>query len=427
MINKRKRIFIGVFIVLTLFVIKWQGADYLNVRIEGLSNWDSFLSGVSYLRKYRSKKLTTSDSLTAYFKHQNIAYKNFHKNSSDSSIVSIGFVGDLMWIKSNWNNFLSPEVKSRLELYDVMFGNLESPIDTLSPVPGFWPDYQTYNSDPGLIRSFYSEKKQRNIFSALSLANNHCFDRKSEGLYNTMQFLDKEGIKYSGVRFKANNSEPYTLIEENGIRIGYYALCWGVNDSREQKISDIKINILPGIAPLDPKQVNTDEVAKILKLMTKDSIDFKVLSIHWGYEYELYPDLEIMKIAHKLVEFGADLIIGSHPHVIQPDEICYMNTYSDDSTSINAETNSFLIKHKLTDQSGIPRKALIVYSLGNFTTNMFTRECNKGAIQSIKLIRNRLTGKIDWQSPDIQYIYNTDSDPLTGKKKLLMWKDSATF
>jgi poly-gamma-glutamate synthesis protein (capsule biosynthesis protein) len=417
LIINRKLVF-GVCIVLATFSsIAWFSADYKNTRIEGLSQWDSFLSGISYLRKYNQKKLTTTDSLAAYFRNQIIAQEYYQEIRPDSTILSIGAVGDLMWIKSDWDHFLSPEVKSVLETQDVVFGNLETPIDTCTDVPGFWPDYLTYNSAPGLVRSFYSEKKHKNIFSAFSIANNHCFDRKEAGLARTIQFLDKEGIKCAGIVHEGSSSKKYTLIEEKGIRIGFYAACWGVNDPEEMKKSKIKVNIIPGIAPLEPKKINTRALREVLLEMEDDSIDFKVLSLHWGYEYELYPDPEIMKLAHQLVIFGADLIIGSHPHMVQPNEICYVNNYSDPLLH-HIETTGLLKSNHLTDGKSLPRKSLIMYSLGNFTTNMFTELCKTGAIQTIILRKNSETNKIDWYYRGIDYVYNQHNIPVPGSRKL---------
>ncbi len=150
--------------------------------------------------------------------------------------------------------------------------------------------------------------------------------------------------------------------------------------------------------------------------MSRDSIDIKILSLHWGYEYELYPDPAIIKMARMLASKGADIIIGSHPHVIQPNEICLINGYHELLSPALEDTTGYCI---LSDSAGIPRKSLIIYSPGNFSTAMYTSLCRLGAINSVNLFVNPVTGRIDWTVPEIRYVYNTPSDPVTHLRKLM--------
>ena len=392
---------------------------YLKFRAEGVPVSKSAWSGVKYIRKYFNKRVLAPDSIVDYFERQSDLIASLKEPDDQDKILSLAFLGDIMWIRDSWSNFLSKDVRSYLEGMDLVFGNLETPIDTSLPVPAFFPDYFSYNSSPGLINSFNREEGGGSILTAVSVTNNHSFDRGSDGLIRTTEFLRGRGIGYSGIKDETGLSEEYLKFVKNGIRIGFYAASWGLNNPEDQE-GDLKTNVIPGIAPLDAGAIDLSGLAGILRKMSTDSIDVKILSLHWGYEFELYPDPEIIKVARMLAAKGADIIIGSHPHVIQPNEICLFNGYRELLNLTPGDTSRFCI---LSDSTGIPRKSLIIYSAGNFATAMYTPLCRLGAINSVSLFVNPATGKIDWTAPEVKYIYNTPSDPVNHQRKLMLWDE----
>ncbi len=413
-------------IVSTIDSRKLQSTDpksekrYLAFRAEGYPLSKNVLSGIKYFRKYLNKRIAAPDSITDYFRNQALLDEVLIKNNDEQGILSLAFVGDIMWIKDNWEDFLSKEVKSYLETKDMVFGNLETPVVKHMPVPSFWPDYVSYNSSPGLITSFNRADGNGNIFTALSLANNHALDRGTEGLAETIRFLEENGIESAGVAVDGECHGDYLMFSKNGVRIGYYALSWGLNNPEDLPRKEISMNIIQGIAPLDVNEIDLSEITGVLKKMEHDGIDIKILSLHWGYEYETYPDPEIMKIARRLAVNGADIITGSHPHVLQPDEVCFINGYQNYLNLAVDDSSKYCF---LSDSTGIPRKSLIIYSLGNFVTAMFTPLCRLGAIQSVNLYTNPVTGKTDWTVPEIRYVYNTPSDPENKKRRLIFWDE----
>jgi len=393
--------------------------EYLKFRAEGIPVSKSALSGAKYIRKYYKKRVLTPDSTVDYFKRQALLNASLMQFNNQPKVMSIAFLGDIMWIRNNWSGFLSPAVKSYLEEMDMVFGNLETPVDTRMPVPSFFPDYFSYNSSPDLINSFDREEGRGNILTAVSVSNNHAFDRGSEGLVRTTEFLKSRGIGFSGVRRETEIPGEYLRLTGNGIKIGFYAASWGLNNPEDQN-GELKINVIPGIAPLDPERIDLSGLTEVLRKMSRDSIDIKILSLHWGYEYELYPDPAIIKMARMLASKGADIIIGSHPHVIQPNEICLINGYHELLSPSLEDTTGYCI---LSDSTGIPRKSLIIYSPGNFSTAMYTSLCRLGAVNAVNLFVNPVTARIDWTVPEIRYIYNTPSDPATHLRKLMFRED----
>ncbi|MCK5591560.1 MAG: CapA family protein, partial [Candidatus Pacebacteria bacterium] len=152
----------------------------------------------------------------------------------------------------------------------------------------------------------------------VTLANNHSFDCYSKGMIDTRQYLTKAGIGYFG---GGGLEDSYTVREIEGRKIAFVGI--------DMSIGEIPISLFyPLVARLDKEN---DEV---------------VVHIHWGNEYELNYSNSQQTIGHALVDKGVDLIIGHHPHVIQPVEI-YKNKP-------------------------------IFYSLGNFIFDQFAEETTKG-------------------------------------------------
>jgi poly-gamma-glutamate synthesis protein (capsule biosynthesis protein) len=396
---------------------------YARVRAEGLSLRSALWSGVSYLRKYRRAKRSAPIEEVRYFDEQRRLLRWL--GQSPETGLRLGMVGDLMWLRDGWNDFLSEEVLAYLDGHEVVLGNLESPISPRTRVPSFLPDYFTYNSDPGLVTSFPRSSSEgsaggfRSIFSALATANNHSLDRGDEGLADTLAFLDSLGIPHAGVR-QRSEEKPYVVFEAGGIRFGFYAASWGLNNPDVIRSSSHHIEVLPGLVPRVRHPVDLQRVHSALAGMEAESVDFKIVYLHWGYEFELYPCPDLMRVGRDIVAAGADLLMGSHPHVLQPVEVCFVNGYEkrylDQAVDLPAlaERTGCLLR----DETGRPRKGLIVYSLGNFATAMYTLLCRIGMVFSIRLARDEQTGQVDWHRPEVQLVYNVHRHPRTRQRRL---------
>lgn len=408
-------ILIAVGAALVHFTRKHTVDEALANRAEGRSLGSNMKNSASYLMKYFLKRKEAPEQVMKFFREQESSAYNGIGECSSGQGGRLAFVGDVMWIRDNWDHFLDDSVKSYLEKMDMVFGNLETPIDTTRAVRSFFPDYFSYNSSPGLINSFMKSDGSGNIFTALSLANNHALDRGTEGFTNTKAFLSARGIAFSGDESGGVDDSAYCRLELNGITIGFYAAAWGLNDP--DRNGDHYINIIPGLAPPDPGKADTGKLKAILEKMARDGIDIRILSLHWGFEYELYPDTMIMRIARGLAADGADIIIGSHPHVVQPSEVYYPG-----ATGENAEySQGQPSPAEGISNGGAVRKSLIIYSLGNFTTAMYTPLCRLGGIISVDLFRDSLTGRAGWCCPVTSYVYNTQDDPVSGERKLMEW------
>lgn len=385
---------------------------FRDFRAEGLSLYEAAPSGIKYFRKYLHKSSKAPDSVVAHFREQSRLIeerREWEREQYDGkipaeSLLKITFVGDIMWIRNGWNTFLDSKVRDYLSESDLVFGNLETPVDTLAEVPYLFPDYAKYNAHSKLLTSFRRENGKP-IFTALSVANNHTLDGGIEGLRRTLEFLDKEGVKYSGAGLKSlsgdqsSKSKRYLIIEKNGIKIGFYAAAWGLNNPSLLSNGNTSFNTIPGIAPLRKESIDIASKHQIIRQMKDDGAEFIIMYLHWGYEYELYPDPEIMRLGRELGKAGADLIIGSHPHIVQPSEICPQGE----------------------EMQG--RSSFIAYSLGNFTTTMYTPLCRLGVMKRFEVFRNPATGKVEWKIPESVFVYNNPSGIAGINRKLVLYED----
>jgi len=182
----------------------------------------------------------------------------------------------------------------------------------------------------------------------LVTANNHTCDRRKKGIIRTLDVLDSLEISHTG-SFRNQAEKEFTypmLIEKNGFRLALLNYTYGTNGM-----------------PIDPPTVvNLIKEADIkadVKKAKEMGVDKIIAVMHWGAEYTHVPNAEQKLAAKWLFENGADIIIGSHPHVIQP-----MYRHTSDTS----------------DQ-------LIVYSLGNFISNQRTAPRDGGAMVKINLVK----------------------------------------
>jgi poly-gamma-glutamate synthesis protein (capsule biosynthesis protein) len=188
-----------------------------------------------------------------------------------------------------------------------------------------------------------------NGIKIVSFANNHVMDQGWVGFAETREHLRDEGLLFAGTGDTVQQQWQPVITEANGIKVGWLGMTRWLNGNRNpDKDDQPHVNFFPypgesGGAP------GADE-AQVLEAVkaARAQCDFLVVSIHWGIEYAPAPRPEDVDVAHKMLEAGASVIVGHHPHVLQPVE-----TYR---------------THEGPDgQDG--RNTVIFYSLGNFLSN----------------------------------------------------------
>jgi len=199
----------------------------------------------------------------------------------------------------------------------------------------------------------------------VSFANNHAMDQGWAGFAETRDHLREEGMLFAGTSDTSALPWQPVITEANGIKVGWLGMTRWLNGNRNPDRDDQPhVNFFPypgesGGAP------GADE-AQVLEAVkaARTQCDLLVVSIHWGIEYAPAPRPEDVETAHKMLDAGASVIVGHHPHVLQPVET-YRTTDGRD-TVIFYSLGNFLSNQSRTyvdglmpDKNGDPRDSLI--------------------------------------------------------------------
>jgi poly-gamma-glutamate synthesis protein (capsule biosynthesis protein) len=270
------------------------------------------------------------------------------ESSDEISLLFIGdFMGHLDQINAAYNKTLgvynyNPTFKKIAPILsdaDVTIGNLEV---TLGVRP--YSGYPRFSSPV----SYASAIKQSGV-DVLVTANNHSCDKRKKGLERTIAVLDSLNIGHTGtfVSEESKQTSPAYVIEKNNIKVAIVNYTYGTN----------------GIPPNLPNIVNYLEKEKISKdidhINSVDKPDQIIAFVHWGDQYKSLPNNTQKEWFEYFKSLGVNIVIGAHPHVLQPMEW-------QPKTTLNKES-------------------LVVYSLGNFVSHQRTFPRDGGAVLKLSL------------------------------------------
>ncbi|GLH72209.1 hypothetical protein GETHLI_07110 [Geothrix limicola] len=204
---------------------------------------------------------------------------------------------------------------------DLAFGNLETPVAPSTGRPGVPFQFNAPEGLPAALRA--------SGFTVLSTANNHAFDQGPRGVRETLERLRTERLVAVGSGEDRAQAETTRIVERHGLRVAFLGFTDLFNLDLNRRATE------PWVRPMDL------EPALRAVREARAQADLVVVSVHWGNEYQHTPTKRQRDLARALVGAGCDVILGHHPHVLQPAE--------------------------LLEVEG--RKALVAYSLGNFISN----------------------------------------------------------
>jgi len=229
-------------------------------------------------------------------------------------------------------------------------------------------------------------------FNLISLANNHTLDRGEEAIKNSISYWNRQSVIYSGSEI--NNTPRIKRFTDNYISFAFVAYTYGTNG----------INIPEGKTHL----VNcfSYESAKSDILSVRDEVDVVIVSMHWGNEYHNEPSETQIEQAKFLSTLGVDIILGHHPHVIEPFEVITIDKHK---TYVVYSLGNFL-----SDQIGIDRLIGMAFSLD------ITKQMNEVMIQHPKA-KLFYTYKYKNQFKNI-FFNDLDESILPGYKKIFLAK-----
>lgn len=204
---------------------------------------------------------------------------------------------------------------------DLAFANLETPVAPTTGKPGRPFQFNAPEQLPAALRA--------SGLTVLSTANNHAYDQGKKGVKETVDRLKEAKLVSIGSGETKAAAEAPRIVEANGVKVGLLGYTDLFNLDLNRKADE------PWVRPMDLEE------AKAAVQALRGEADAVIVSVHWGDEYHHLPTKRHRQVAEALVAAGADLVLGHHPHVLQPLE--------------------------LVEAGG--RKGVVAYSLGNFISN----------------------------------------------------------
>ncbi len=227
-------------------------------------------------------------------------------------------------------------LQPRMKAADLAVVNLETTLTRR----GRYSGYPMFRSPTALADAL----RRAGVDVAL-LANNHCCDGGADGIRTSIEELDRCGIRHTGVfadsaDFRRNHPLYLTC---HGVRLALINYTYGTNG-------------VPVPQGMIVNRIDTVQMARDAAAAHDAGVDFIVACLHWGTEYERHENVEQRRLASFLQRHGVDVIVGSHPHVVQP--------WSGDSTHV------------------------VLYSLGNLVSNQRRRYTDGGLTAAIEAVRH---------------------------------------
>lgn len=277
---------------------------------------------------------------------------------------TLSAVGDLMnhpWLARSADT-LYPEVADTIFGADIAMANLECPI-----VAGRSRDLVIAFDDPASLVFDEAEfavvrGHAGRCYDLLATACNHSLDEGAAGVDSTLRALAGAGIAQSGLNARAEDAAAGTILDCGGLRLGVVAWTFGLNGRRPPPDRPWLVNRMW----LNDGLAGFDEPAFVAQLdwCRARGAEFIVAQLHWGLEFEYWPTPEQIGLAERLADLGVDLILGHHPHVLQPFELLH------------------------TSRDG-GRQVPVYYSLGNLVNPFSAPWMCRSGVARLKLVRGR--------------------------------------
>lgn len=292
--------------------------------------------------------------------------KDFSKekiiSETDSIItVSLNIVGDLMchsvqikyaFVENDSLDFngIFKEIKKYLADADFTVGNFET---VLAGKNKGFSGYPYFNAPDEFL---YAIKNTG--FDLLITANNHALDKGINGIKRTIQMMDRLELKHTGTFVSENDRDSIRIYAINGIKLGVLAYSYGTNGITIPKGMNYIINL-----------IDFDLIKSDIEKARGEGAEIVLVFYHFGEEYQREPNSFQKEVVNKTIAAGADIIIGSHPHVIQP-------------------VDFFPAKNGRLDTG------FVAYSLGNFISNQRWRYSDATVMLKLELSKNTFSDSI---------------------------------
>ena len=289
--------------------------------------------------------------------------------------INMSVIGDIMCHNSQYKDayvsetdtydfsYVFTDVKQYVESADIAIGNLET---TFAGKEKGYSNYPRFNTPEQLA----TDLKNFGI-DVVATANNHCMDTNYAGLVSTINYLDQAEIDHVGTNINEEAQNQILIKDVNGIKIAFLAFTYGTNGIPVPSDKEYAVNL-----------IDRKFIVRQLNLAKEQNPDLICVSMHWGIEYQTKQNTNQEEWANLLFRNGADIILGSHPHVLQPME-----------------------KQTVTLDDGTTKEGFVIYSLGNFMSGQTYENTRNSVILKIEISKDGETEKTKIDKVDYIPIY----------------------
>lgn len=329
--------------------LKPHSNNILFIRFPGIFAGKAFLI-------MKSKTLLILSALISSVIFNNFVPHNLKTGQDKTNdLITFSVAGDIMCHmpqmdyaridKDKYNfDFCFYRVKPVIEKSDIAIGNLET---TLSGKEKKYSGFPAFNSPDAFLTAVKNAG-----FDFLFTSNNHSYDRGKEGIVKTLAKIKREGLNSTGTFASKEEKESAGIVEVKNFKIGFLAYTEHLNGFKIPKENEFLVNL-----------IDTNKIKREIKNLKRKEIDLVIVYLHFGNEYQRQPSRYQKDIVKRLISYGADIILASHPHVIQK-----LETFK----PVNSKLDT----------------GFVAYSLGNFISNQRWRYSDAGVILNFTLEKN---------------------------------------
>ena len=327
-----------------------------------------FIYGRSKQRNnYETEKIQEEQNLEIVDNTENEINKDEPKEENneikEDTNIKMAVIGDIMCHNSQYkdaydskNNtydfsYVFSDIKEYISSADIAIGNLETTFAGKERGDSNYPRFNTPEQLATNLKDFGID--------VVSTANNHCMDTNYTGLVSTLKYLDEAGISHTGTNETEEQQNQILVKDVNGVKIAFLSFTYGTNGITIPVDKSFAVNL-----------IDEDLILRQIKLAKEQNPDLICVSMHWGIEYQLKQNQEQEKLKDLLFNNGVDIILGSHPHVLQP---------------MKNET--------ITLDDGSTKDCFVIYSLGNFMSGQTKENTRSSVILNIDITKSGETGK----------------------------------
>lgn len=338
--------------------------------------------------KYQ-KLVETSKQELEYQKELESKNKEEEKQEEIDTTFTMTAIGDVMCHNTQyWDaydkasdtydfSYVFDDINYYTKIADISIGSLET---TFAGSERGYSNYPTFNSPDALAYAL------KNIgLDVISTAGNHALDTGFSGLSRTIDVLDDADIAHLGTYKTQEDQDTILFKYVKGIKIAFINYTYGTNGIPVPSGKEFCVNL-----------IDKDLIKKHIDLAKSQNADIIVACMHWGTEYRTTPDFTQTKLADFLFQNGVDIILGNHPHVLEPME-----------------------KRTVTLEDGTTKDGFVIYALGNFICDQNAENTRNSIILNLTITKH-VDGKITIDKANYVPIYMYKDTSLTTKKMKLI-------